>query len=79
MRAASGLIVATGKVEILPCGAGGEEYWVKFVLGDAVAAWEREREERESNLDFQIVNLVGSIAHFRFVTRMAMVRVQVAA
>ena len=42
MRAASGVIVAAEKVEILPCGAGGEESRAKSVLGDAVVALERE-------------------------------------
>ena len=50
---------------------------MKSVLGDAVAAWDREDIER--NLDFQMVNLEGSIAHFRFATRMVMVHVRVAA
>ena len=77
MRAASGVIVAAGKVDILHCGAGGEESRLKSVLGDAVAAWERE--ERESNIGFHIVNLGGRTAHFRFETRMVMVRVRVAA
>ena len=55
----------------------GGDCWVKSVLGGVVCTWERE--ERESNLDFQMVNLGGSTAHFRFATRMVMVRVQVAA
>ena len=74
MRVASGVIVAAEKVEILPCGAGGEESRVDSLLGDAVAAL-----EREEKFHFQMVDLGGSTAHFRFATRMAMVRVQVAA
>ena len=70
MRAAVRVIVAAEKVEILPCGAEGEESWVDSVLGDAVAAWEREG--RGSNLDFQMVDLWESTAHFRFATRMVM-------
>ena len=77
MRAAYGAIVAAGKLEILPCGAGGEESRVKSVLGDAVAAWERE--ETAHLWDFQMVNLGGSTAHFRFLKMMVMVRSQVAA
>ena len=65
MRGASGLIVAAEKVEILPCGAGGEESRVESVLGDMVAAL-----EREDNFHFQMVDLGGSTAHFRFATRM---------
>ena len=50
------------------------------MLGDAVAALEREkREEREEKFHFKMVDLGGSTAHFRFATRMAMVRLQVAA
>ena len=71
MRAASGAIVATEKVEIMPCVAGGEESWVKSVLRDAVAALERE--EREEKFRFRMVDLGGSTAHFRFATRMVMV------
>ena len=74
MRAASGVIVAAYKMEILPCGAGGEESRENSVLGEAVA--ELEREEK---FQFQMVDLGGSTAHFRFVMRVAMVRVQVAA
>ena len=55
---------------------GGEEYRVDLVLGDLVAALERE--EREEKFHFQMVDLGGSTAHFRFATRMTMVRVQVA-
>ena len=77
MRVASGMIVAAEKVEILPCGAAGEESWVESLLGDAVAALERE--ESEEKFHFQMVDLGGSTAHFRFATRMAMVSVQVAA
>ena len=77
MRAASGVIVAAGKVEILPCGAGREESRVESVPGDAVAAWERE--ETDHRWDFQMVNLGGSTAHFRFAKMMVMVRSQVAA
>ena len=51
--------------------------WVESLLGSAVAALERE--EREEEFRFQMVDLGGSTAHFRFATRMAMVRVQVAA
>ena len=47
------------------------------MLGDAVAALERE--EREEKFHFQMVDLGESTAHFCFATRMAMVRVQVAA
>ena len=50
MRVASGVIVAAEKVKILPCGAGGEDFWVESVLGDAVAALERE--EREEKFHF---------------------------
>ena len=71
------VIVAAEKVEILPCGAEGEESRLESLLGDAVAA--PEREEREGESRFQMVNLGGSTAHFRFATRMVMVRVQVAA
>ena len=77
MRAASGMIVAEDKVEILTCGAGGEDSWVKSVLGDVVAALEGE--EREEKFHFQMVDLGGSTAHFHFATRMVMVRVQVTA
>ena len=76
MRVASGVIVAAEKVEILPCGAVGEESRVESVIGDAVVALGRE--EREEKFHFQMVDLGGSTAHFRFATRMAMVRVQVA-
>ena len=58
-------------------GDSGEESRVESLLGDAVAALERE--EREEKFRFQMVDLGGSTAHFRFATRMAMVRVQVAA
>ena len=77
VRVASGVIVAAEKVEILPCGAGGEESWLESLLEDAVVALERE--EREEKFHFQMVDLGGSTAHFRFATRMAMVCVQVAA
>ena len=77
MRAAAGVIVATEKVEITPCGAKGEDSWVESVLGDAIAEWEREG--KRINIDFQMVDLGGSTAHFRFTTRMVMVRVRVAA
>ena len=77
MHVASRVIVAAEKVEILPCGARGEESWVESVLGDAFAALERE--EREEKFQIQMANFGGSTAHFRFTTRMAMVRVQVAA
>ena len=50
---------------------------MESVLGDAVASLDRE--EREEKFHFQVVDLGGSTAHFRFATRMAMVRVQVAA
>ena len=42
MRAAARVIVVAEKVEILPCGTEGEESRVVSVLGDAVAAWEKE-------------------------------------
>ena len=77
MRVASGVIVASEKLDILPCGAWGEESWAESVLGDAVA--ELEREEREEKFHFQIVDLGGSNTHFRFATRMAIVCVQVTA
>ena len=77
MRAAAGVIVAAEKVEILPCGAEEENSWVYYVLGDAVAGWKREG--KGSDINFQIVDLEGSTAHFRFATRMVMVRVRVAA
>ena len=66
-----------GKWILFPAVLGGEESRVKSMLGDAVAAWERE--ERERNLDFQMENLGVSIDHFKFATRMVMVRVRVAA
>ena len=50
---------------------------VNYLLGNAVAALERE--EREEDFRFQMVDLGGSTTHFRFVKRMEMVRVQVAA
>ena len=50
---------------------------VESLLGSAVAALERE--EREKEFRFQMVNFGKSTAHFRFATRMLMVRVQVAA
>ena len=77
MRVATGVIVAATKVEIMPCVARGEESWVESLLGDAIAALERE--EREEKFHIQIVDLGGSTAHFCFATRMAMVRVEVAA
>ena len=64
-------------MEIIPCGAGGEESRVESVLGDAVTALDKE--EREEKFHFQMVDLRGSTAHFRFATRMVMVCVQVAA
>ena len=73
MRVASRVIVTMKKVEILPCGVGGEESRVESVLGDAVPVLERE--EREEKFHFQKVELGGSTAHFRFATRMAMVHV----
>ena len=80
MRVASGVIVAAEKVDILTCGDGGGESRVESLFGDAVAALKREeREESEEKFHFQMVDLGGSTAHFRFVTRMAMVHVQVAA
>ena len=48
---------------------------VESLLGSAVAALERE--EREEEFRFQMVDLGESTAHFRFATRMSMVRVQV--
>ena len=77
MCVASGAIVAAEKVEILPCSAGGENYRVESLLGDADAALERE--EREEKFHFQMVDFWGSTAHFCFATRVAMVCVQVAA
>ena len=77
MHVASGVIVAAEKENILPCGAGGEESRVESMLGDAVASLVREY--REEKFHFHMVNLGGSTAHFRFATRMAMFRVQVAA
>ena len=50
---------------------------VESLLGSAVAALERE--DREEEFRFQMVDLGGSAAHFRFATRMSMVRVQVVA
>ena len=50
---------------------------VESLLGRAVAALERE--EREEEFRFQMVDLREITAHFRFATRMSMVRVQVAA
>ena len=47
MRVASGVIVEAEKVEILPCGAGGGESRVESMLGDAVAALEREMREEK--------------------------------
>ena len=55
MRVASGVVVAAEKVEILPFGAGGEESRVESLLGDAVAALERE--EGEEKFHFQMVDL----------------------
>ena len=46
---------------------------VESLLGNAVAALERE--EREEEFRFHMVDLGGSTAHFRFATSMAMVRV----
>ena len=51
--------------------------WAEYLLGSAVAALERE--EREEEFRFQMVNLGDSTAHFRFATRMSMVLVPVAA
>ena len=48
---------------------------VESLFGNAVAALERE--EREVEFWFQMVDLGGSTAHFCFATRMVMVRVQV--
>ena len=62
------LRVAAEKVEILPCGAEGEESRGDSLLGDAVAALEREGKSR-----FQMVDLGGNIAHFCFATRMAII------
>ena len=50
---------------------------VESLLGSAVAALERE--EREEEFLFQMVNLGESTAHFRFARRMSMVLVPVAA
>ena len=50
---------------------------VESLLGNAVA--DLEREEREEEFRFQMVDLGESTAHFRFATRMSMVRVQVGA
>ena len=50
---------------------------VEYLLGVAVAALERE--EREEEFRFQMVDLGESTAHFSFATRMSMVRVQVVA
>ena len=50
---------------------------VESLLGSAVVALERE--EREEEFRFQMVNLGESTAHFRFATRMSMVLVSVAA
>ena len=77
MRVASRVIVAAEKVDIMPFGAGGEESWVESLIEDAVAALERE--EREERFYYQMVDFGGSTAHCRFATRMAMVRVEVAA
>ena len=51
--------------------------WVDSLLGSAVAALERE--DREEEFRFQMLDLGKSTAHFHFATRMSMVRVQVAA
>ena len=51
--------------------------WVESLLGIEVAALERE--EREEEFRFQMVDLGESTAHFSFATRMSMVRVQVVA
>ena len=61
MRAASGVIVAAEKVEILPCGARGDESRVKSVLGGVVV--ELEREEK---FHFQMVDLGGKYRPFSF-------------
>ena len=50
---------------------------VESLLRSAVAALDRE--EREEEFRFQMVDLGGSTAHFSFATRMLMVHVQVAA
>ena len=50
---------------------------VESLLGSAAAALERE--EREEEFRFQMLDLGESTAHFRFATRMSMVRVPVAA
>ena len=47
------------------------------LLGSAVAALDRE--DREEEFRFQMVDLEESTAHFRFATRMSMVLVPVAA
>ena len=39
VHVASGVIVATEKVEILLCGAGGEESWVEFLFGSRLRRW----------------------------------------
>ena len=51
--------------------------WVESFLGSAVAALERE--EREEEFRFQMMDLEESTAHFRFAERMLMGCVQVAA
>ena len=51
--------------------------WVESLLGSTVAALEME--EREEEFHFQMVDLGESTAHFRFATRMSMIRVPVAA
>ena len=51
--------------------------WMDSLLGSAVTALERE--EREEEFRFQMVDLGESTAHFRFAERMSMVCVQVAA
>ena len=53
------------------------ESWVESLLGNVVAALERE--EREEEFRFHMVDLGGSTAHFRLAARMSMVCVQVAA
>ena len=51
--------------------------WVGSLIGSAVAALDRE--EREEEFRFQMVDLEESTAHFRFATRMSMVCVPVVA
>ena len=48
---------------------------LESLLGSAVAALKRE--EREEEFRFQMVDLGEITAHFRFATRMSMVRVAI--